>query len=135
MVDGNFDHASLFKTNPQRKEITSEIKHFRNSFILRKHLFDKNVDHKKYIYLMTLDINIAALDCKKLLENIDREFLPENLTIIKLSEAHSRLKENNAFGKYDYSSLLKPLIQTVFEETLFNTNIFIYNCKISSTKN
>ena len=57
LVDDDFDHASLFKTNLQRKGITSEVKHFGNSFILRKYLFDKNVDHKKYTYLMILDIN------------------------------------------------------------------------------
>ena len=35
---------------------------------------------------MILDINIAGLDCKKLLENIDKEYLLKNLTIITLSE-------------------------------------------------
>ena len=54
LVDDDYDHANLFKTNLQRKGITSEVKHFGNSFTLRKHLFDKNIDHKKYTYLMIL---------------------------------------------------------------------------------
>ncbi len=134
LVDDDYDHANLFKTNLQRKSITSEVKHFGNSFTLRKHLFDKNIDHKKYTYLMILDINIAGLDCEKLLENIEKEYLLENLTIITLSEAHNRLNESSTLEKGDYASLSKPLIQSVFEETLSNLNIFIHNCKISCTK-
>lgn len=83
---------------------------------------------------LVLDINIAGLDCEKLLENIEKEYLLENLTIITLSEAHNRLNESSTLEKGDYASLSKPLIQSVFEETLSNLNIFIRNCKISCTK-
>lgn len=134
LVDDDFDHANIFKNSLQRKGITSEVKHFGNSFALKKYLFDKNINHNKYTYLMILDINIPGLDYKKFLEKIKKKYLLENLTIVTLSEAHVSLKKNNMFEENYYISLSKPLIQTVFEEALSNLNIFIHNCKISCTK-
>lgn len=134
LVDDDYDHANLFKTSLQRKGITSEIKHFGNSFTLKKYLFDKNINHKKYTYLLVLDINIAGLDYENLLENIEKECSFRKFNIIELSNTHSGTKENNAPKRNSYALLTKPLIQSMFEEALSNLNIFIHNCKISCTK-
>ncbi len=128
LVDDDYDHANLFKANLQRKGITSEVKHFGNSFTLGKYLFDKNIDHQKYNYLMVLDTNIPGLDCQKLLSNIKNQPTLDNIVIIALTEKDSNTnKDCNA-------TLSKPLIQKVFEETRSNLNILIQNCKISCTK-
>lgn len=134
LVDDDYDHANLFKTSMQRKGITSEIKHFGNSFALKKYLFDKAIDHKKYTYLLVLDIDIAGLDYENLLKGIEKECSFEKFNIIELSNAHSRAKENNIPKNSSHALLTKPLIQSVFEEALSNLNIFIHNCKISCTK-
>ena len=128
LVDDDCDHANLFKTNLQRKGITGEVKHFSNSFTLGKYLFDENIDHQKYNYLMLLDINIPGLDCNKLLTHIKKQSSISSLTIIALSESNSAIKDHY------HAILSKPLIQAAFEETLADLNIFIKNCKISCTK-
>lgn len=134
LMDDDYNHANLFKTTMQRKGITSEIKHFSNSFSLKKYLFDKSIDHNKYIYLLVLDINIAGLDYENLLGSIENECSFKKLNIIELSNAHNSIKKENVPKRRSYSLLTKPLIQSVFEEALSNLNIFIHNCKISCTK-
>lgn len=134
LMDDDHNHANLFKTSMHRKGITSEIKHFSNSFSLKKYLFDKNIDHKKYAYLLVLDITIAGLDYENLLGSLEKECSFKKFSIIELSNAHSSIKKENASKRRSYALLTKPLIQSVFEETLSNLNIFIHNCKISCTK-
>lgn len=134
LMDDDYNHANLFKTSMQRKGITSEIKHFSNSFSLKKYLFDKNIDHKKYTYLLVLDINIAGLDYENLLSNLEKEDTFRKFNIIELSNAHSSIKKENVLKRRSHALLTKPLIQSMFEEALSNLNIFIHNCKISCTK-
>lgn len=128
LVDDDCDHANLFKANLQRKSISGEVKHFNNSFTLGKYLFDENIDHQKYNYLMILDVNIPGLDYNKLLTHIKKRSSISNLIVIALSESKSIIE-----GHY-HAALSKPLIQTAFEKTLADLNIFIQNCKTSCTK-
>lgn len=134
LMDDDYNHANLFKTSMQRKGITSEIKHFSNSFSLKKYLFDKTIDHKKYTYLLVLDINIAGLDYENLLGSIEKEYSFRKFNIIEFSNTPSSIKNENIPKSRSYALLTKPLIQSVFEEALSNLNIFIHNCKISCTK-
>jgi len=134
LVDHDYGHANLVKSNFKSKGLTNQVKHFSSALAVLKYLFSGEINHDQIQYIMLLDINMPGLDSNRILGKMKEHEHTNKIPVVMLTGSEDLVNINGHYELGFSSCLSKPLRYQEFEKILGNIGALIANVNNSCMK-